>query len=339
MSARDEALRGGAVPDRRQLWTWLAAWLLPLVIIALFLLFALLEPRFLRGANLINLLRNASYLTVIATGQMLVLIIGGFDLSVGAVVALASVATALTMTSLLAAGLESVVLVIALGCLAGLAAGAVVGAVNGACVNFLKISPFMVTLGTMSVAAGVALYLTSGVPIYGMPDEFTRGFGRFRIAGIPFVIYLTFLILACTWVMMNRTVLGRYIYAIGGNPQATRNSGVSTDLYLIVTYTLCGLLAAVTGVLLTARVGSGEATLGGTLMLESIAAAVIGGVSLRGGVGRVELVALGALLLALVTNGLNLLRVDSKLQTIVVGVVLVLAVAIDALKHRKGGGG
>jgi ribose transport system permease protein len=134
---------------------------------------------------------------------------------------------------------------------------------------------------------------------------------------------------------MNRTVLGRYIYAIGGNPQATRNSGVATDLYLIVTYMLCGLLAAATGVLLTARVGSGEATLGGTLMLESIAAAVIGGVSLRGGIGRVELVALGALLLSLVTNGLNLLRVDSKLQTIVVGVVLVFAVAVDGLKHRR----
>ena len=308
------------------------------MIIGLFVLFALLESRFLRTANLINLLRNASYLTVIATGQMLVLIIGGFDLSVGAVVALASVATALTMTSLQAAGLESVVAIVAFGCLAGLAAGSIVGAINGACVNYLKISPFMVTLGTMSVAAGVALYLTSGVPIYGMPDEFTRGIGRFRIAGIPLVIYLTLLILACTWVMMNHTVLGRYIYAIGGNPQATRNSGVSTDLYLIVTYTLCGLLAATTGVLLTARVGSGEATLGGTLMLESIAAAVIGGVSLRGGVGRVEMVASGALLLALVTNGLNLMRVDSKLQTIVVGVILVLAVAIDSLKHRRAGG-
>lgn len=130
---------------------------------------------------------------------------------------------------------------------------------------------------------------------------------------------------------MNWTKLGRYIYAIGGNMDAARASGISTIVYIVATYTICSFLAAITGVLLTARVGSGEATLGTTLMLQSIAAAVIGGVSLRGGVGRIELVALGALFLSLLTNGMNLMRVDSKIQTIVVGAVLIVAVGIDRL--------
>ena len=147
------------------------------------------------------------------------------------------------------------------------------------------------------------------------------------------VIYLTVVILAILWFVLRWSKLGQYIYAIGGNIDAARVSGIPTTFYLVVTYTMCAFLAAITGVLLTARVGSGEATLGGPLMLESIAAAVIGGVSLRGGVGRIELVALGALFLALVNNGMNLMRVDSKLQTIVIGVVLILAVALDRLRR------
>jgi ribose transport system permease protein len=134
---------------------------------------------------------------------------------------------------------------------------------------------------------------------------------------------------------MNWTRLGRYIYAIGGNIHASRVSGIPTTGYLVVTYTMCAFLASVTGILLTARMGSGEAMLGQSLMLESIAAAVIGGVSLAGGVGRVELVALGALFMSLVTNGMNLMRIDSKIQTIVVGLVVVLAVALENYRRRS----
>lgn len=306
---------------------------LPAILILLFLFFGLYEPNFSRAANIINVFRNASYLMIIASGQMLVLIIGGFDLSVGAVVALTSVTSALVMVTLATAMPEHLILIIALGAIAGLLVGSAIGVFNGLCVALLKVSPFMVTLGTMSIAFGIALFTTAGVPVYGMPDEFTRGFGRMRWLGLPVAIYLTIVILVLLWFVMRWTKLGQYIYAIGGNIDAARVSGIPTTFYLVITYTMCAFLAAITGVLLTARVGSGEATLGGPLMLESIAAAVIGGVSLRGGVGRIELVALGALFLALVTNGMNLMRVDSKLQTIVIGVVLILAVALDRLRR------
>lgn len=309
--------------------------LLPILLIMLVVALGIFEPKFLCPANIINVLRNASFLMLIASGQMMVLIIGGFDLSVGAVVALTSVVTALTMTGLISAYPDSLMMAITLGVFAGLAAGAVIGLMNGFTVAMMKVSPFMVTLGTMSIASGVALYLTQGVPVYGMPDEFTRDFGRFRFLNLPIIIYFTVAVLLLLWWTMNRTKLGKYIYAIGSNDHAARVSGVSTVLYIILTYTFCSLLAALTGVLLTARVGSGEATLGATLMMESIAAAVIGGVSLRGGVGRVEMVALGALFLALVTNAMNLVRVDSKLQTIVIGIVIILAVGIERIQSRK----
>lgn len=307
---------------------------LPILLVLLFIVLGTVEPKFLRGFNLINILRNASFLMLVSAGQMMVLIIGGFDLSVGAVIALTSVATALAMSGLLETFPDAVMLAVILGVLIGLAAGSLVGVVNGLTVAILKVSPFMVTLGTLSIASGVALYMTQGVPVYGMPDEFTRDFGRLSLFGLPVVIYVTAAVLLIIWWVMNWTRLGRYIYAIGGNVHAARVSGVSTLFYIVVTYTMCSFLAALTGVLLTARIGSGEATTGGTFMLSSIAAAVIGGVSLRGGVGRVEMVAMGALFLALVTNGMNLLRVDSKLQTIVIGVVIILAVAVERLKPK-----
>ena len=308
--------------------------LLPILLVLLFIFFGLYEPKFWRGANLINVLRNSSYLMIISAGQMMVLIIGGFDLSVGAVVALTSVAAGLVMADLYSAWPDAASLAIVIGLVVGLAVGSAIGVINGVTVAFLRVSPFMVTLGTMSIAFGVALYVTRGVPVYGLPDEFTREFGRLRWFSVPVVIYLTAGVIALLWWVMNWTRLGRYVYAIGGNLQAARVSGIPTIAYIVITYTMCSFLAAVTGILLTARVGSGEATLGTTLMLESIAAAVIGGVSLRGGVGRVEFVALGALFLALVTNGMNLLRVDSKIQTIVIGAVLIVAVGLDQMKIK-----
>lgn len=311
----------------------LAFGLLPLLTLLLIAAIALYEPRFFNRLNLFNVLRNSSFLMIAAAGQMIVLIVGGFDLSVGAVAALTSVVTALVMSLLAAAMPESTLAVILLGVAAGLACGLTVGVANGLCVALLRVSPFMVTLGSLSVASGAALYLTTGIPVYGMPDAFTKGFGRALFLGLPLPFWIALAILALVWVVQRRTKLGRYFYAIGGNAHAARVSGVPVTFYLVTAYALCGLFASVTGVLLTARVGSGQATVGTTLMLESIAAAVIGGVSLRGGVGRVEMVALSALFLTIITNGLNLVRVDSKLQPVVIGVVLILSVALE----RRGG--
>lgn len=309
--------------------TLLAVGLLPLLTILLVVAIGLIEPRFFNQLNFFNIVRNAAFLMIAACGQMLVLIVGGFDLSVGAVAALASVATALVMAAAASAQPESVLVPILQGVAAGLACGVAFGLINGLCVAFLRVSPFMVTLGTLSVASGIALYVTTGIPVYGMPDAFTRGFGRAVLLGLPLSFWIALAIVTVVWIAQRRTKLGRYLYAIGGNPHAARVSGVPVRLYLVLAYTFCSLLAALTGVLLTARVGSGQATVGTTLMLESIAAAVIGGVSLRGGVGRAPMVALAALFLSVIGNGMNLLRIDSKLQPVVMGVVLIVSVALE----------
>jgi ribose transport system permease protein len=310
--------------------------LLPILLILSVLVMSLIEPKFLGVNNVFNVLRSTSFLMIVAAGQMLVLIVGGFDLSVGAVVALTSTVMATVMARLSATMPGEEGLVILLGVLAGLGCGLAVGLVNGLCVALLRISPFMVTLGTLSIANGCALLLTNGIPVYGMPPAFVKEFGQALWLGLPTTLYLAVAIALLVWAMQRKTVLGRYIYAIGGNLQAAMVSGVATTRYLVLTYTLCSLLAATTGILLTARLGSGQATMGGNLlMLQSITAAVIGGVSLRGGVGRMEMVALSALFLSIVTNAMNLLRISSKMQLVVLGFVVVIAVALDELSRRR----
>jgi ribose transport system permease protein len=310
--------------------------LLPILLILSIVAMSLIEPKFLGVNNIFNVLRSTSFLMIVAAGQMLVLIVGGFDLSVGAVVALTSTVMATVMARLSAAMPGQDALIILIGVLAGLGCGLAVGLVNGLCVALLRISPFMVTLGTLSIANGCALLLTNGIPVYGMPTGFVKEFGQALWFGLPTTLYLAVAIALLVWAMQRKTVLGRYIYAIGGNLQAAMVSGVATTRYLIFTYTLCSLLAAVTGILLTARLGSGQATMGGNLlMLQSITAAVIGGVSLRGGVGRMEMVALSALFLSIVTNAMNLLRISSKMQLVVLGFIVVIAVALDELSRRR----
>jgi ribose transport system permease protein len=194
----------------------------------------------------------------------------------------------------------------------------------------------MVTLGTLSIATGVGLLLTNGIPVYGMPDAFVKEFGRALWFGLPTTVYVAQALIFVVWFIQQRTKLGRYIYAIGGNLHAATVSGVPATGYLVLTYVLCSVLASTTGILMTARLGSGQATMGGNvMMLQSIAAAVIAGVSLRGGIGRVEMVALGALFLSILTNAMNLLRIDSKMQLVVLGIILVLAVALDEFGKRR----
>src|SRR5262249_31738763 len=243
-----------------------------------------------------NILRNASFLAIVACGQALVIVAGGFDLSVGAVVALASVVMAKTMAATAHALPGQTALIIACGVAAGLGSGLAVGLINGLCVAKLKVSGFVVTLGTMSATAGVGLMITSGIPVYGMPDVFVKGFGRAQLFGLPTAVYIALAVILVMVFVQRRTLFGRYVYAIGGNVEAAIVSGVSIQRHVVGTYAVSGLLAALTGILLTAQVGSGQASFGGDrMMLQSIAAAVIGGVSLRGGIGRIEIVAVSAL--------------------------------------------
>jgi ribose transport system permease protein len=308
---------------------------LPIVLVVLVVILALFVPHFLALQNIFNVLRNSSYLVIMAAGQMLVLIVGGFDLSVGAVVALTSVSSALVMAGLKDSLADEPGIIVFLGVAAGIGSGLAVGLVNGLCVAFLRISPFMVTLGSMSIATGVALLLTNGIPVYGMPKVYVDEFGRGLWMQLPTAIYLAAVIVALVWMMQNFTRMGRYIFAIGGNLQAAIVSGVRTKTYLVLAYAICSVLASVSALALTAQIGSGQAVIGSQLTLESIAAAVIAGVSLKGGVGRVEMVTLAAFFLLILTDAMDLLKIDPRIQTIFLGIIVVLAVAVDEMAKRR----
>jgi ribose/xylose/arabinose/galactoside ABC-type transport system permease subunit len=311
--------------------------MLPVLLVVAIVLFGTVEPRFLSLANMTNVIRQATYLVIVSMGQMIVLLTAGLDLSVGSTIALVSVVTATIMAAVLAADPGAVGLAIGIGITAGLATGAVVGVVNGVGVAVLKVTPFMMTLGMLSITFGLALTLSGGSPVYGMPKSFGNILGYSRLLGVPVPVYIAGAIVIFVYGLLNWMRVGRYFYALGSNPRAVHLSGIRVPSYLFLAYTLCGLLAGAAGVLLTARVLSGEANMGQELVLQSIAACVIGGVSLFGGIGRVGNVLLGAIFITLLTNGMNLIRVNGYLQQVVVGVVLIFAIVIDQMRLRRAG--
>lgn len=323
---------GGLANNLKRLFVKLG--ILPFLLVTALIVFTLMSDNFLTPRNLMNVLRQSVYLMIVSLGQMMALLTGGFDLSVGTVVALSSVVGATAMASVYAAAPDMIWLAILLGCLAGVAAGMTVGAINGVGVAFFKVSPFMMSLGMASVGFGVALYLTGGVPVYGMPQAFGDIFGFGALFGISAPVYVAALLIIALYVFLYWTPQGRYFYAVGGNLKAATLSGINTSGTLFSTYVLCAFFAAVAGMLLTARLDTGEANIGASMPLESIAACVIAGVSLRGGVGRLENVVLGALFIGLVQNGMNLARIESYLQTVVLGALLILAVIADQIRLR-----
>ncbi|MBT8367253.1 MAG: ABC transporter permease [Deltaproteobacteria bacterium] len=307
---------------------------LPFLIVIATIIFAILSENFLTVRNLINVARQSTYLVIVTMGQMLALLTGGFDLSVGTILALSSVVGAMAMSAMYAAFPDSVALVILVGLMVGFFAGLSVGVVNGFGVSVFNVNPFMMTLGMASVGFGVALYLTGGVPVYGMPEAFSDIFGFGRLIGIPTPVFITAGLIIIMYFLVNWTKIGRYFYSVGGNIKAASLSGIKTRYILFLAYIFCSSLATISGLLLTARLETGEANIGVSMPLESIAACVIGGVSLRGGVGRVENVVLGALFIGLIQNGMNLARIESYLQTVVIGILLIFAVASDQFRQR-----
>lgn len=306
---------------------------LPFLILLALIIFTILSDNFLTIRNLLNVSRQSTYLVIVSMGQLLALLTGGFDLSVGTVVALSSVVGALTMAAMNAAFPDSVVLVIFVGVATGFFAGLSIGIINGVGVSLFNVNPFMMTLGMSSVGFGIALYLTGGVPVYGMPEAYSDVFGFGRFLGTPTPIHITVGLLILMYFLVNYTKAGRYFYAVGGNIKAAALSGINTKFILFLAYLLCSAAATLSGLLLTARLETGEANIGVAMPLESIAACVIGGVSLRGGIGRVENVVLGALFIGLIQNGMNLARIESYLQTVVIGILLIFAVATDQLRQ------
>jgi len=283
---------------------------------------------FLTEQNLSTVARQSTYLVLAAMAQMIVLLTRGLDLSIGTMFAMSSVTTSMTMVALSASGM-SPEFAITMGCLAGMATTMAIGAFNGFGVAVFNVPPFVMTLAVSSIVAGLAFYTTGGTPVYGMPGGFSDFFGYGKVYGISVPVIITVLFIIGMYFLINWTRLGRYFYAIGGNPKAAALSGINTKLVIFFTYVIAGLITGVATLLLTARLESGESNIGVEYPLMSIAACAIGGVSIFGGVGRLSGVVLGAIFIILVQNGMNLLQLNSYLQMVVIGILLILAVVAD----------
>ena len=307
---------------------------LPLVLVLMVIAFGLIEPAFASMGNFVNVLKQASFPIILATAQLFALLTRGFDLSVGSAISMISVASALVMMGMLEANPDAVGLAILVACLAGLGIGLVVGVVNGVCVSLLRVNPFVTTLGMQGIALGFAATLSGGFPVFNLPDEFRYMFFLSSWFGIPAPVAVCLIVLATAHVVLNHTVLGRSLYILGGNPRAAHVAGLSSRLHLVCAYVLCSFCVAVGALLLTARTGSGEPSLGGGLMLLSVAAAVIGGVTLRGGEGRIIHCIVGGLFVTILSNGMNMVRVDGYIQQIILGIIIIAAVCIDRLRTQ-----
>jgi ribose transport system permease protein len=297
--------------------------LLGLVILCV--IFASLTDVFMTKQNLINILQQSSINACIAIGMTLVIISGGIDLSVGPVAALAAVLSA----AMLVAGYP-----IAVAIAAALLIGMLCGAMNGALIAYAGLQPFIVTLGTLSLFRALALIYTGGTPILSLPPEFRALItSHIWIFPVPVVIVAVLAIVA--WVMLNKTPIGEYILAVGGNEEAARISGVPIARTKITAYVISGFLASLAAIILIARLGAAEPTLGNLWELEAIAAAAIGGASLMGGKGSIVGTILGAIVLGAMRNGLTLLNVQAFYQLLATGIIIILAMLVDRLTRGK----
>lgn len=293
-----------------------------LVVVTLVMILA--SDTFLTAGNLSNIARQVSINAIIAVGMTCVILTGGIDLSVGPVMALSGTLTAGLMVTGLPPGL-------AIG--AGMLVGVAFGIGNGLFVAYLHMPPIIVTLATMGIARGLGLMYTDGYPISGLPEWFAV-FGRASVFGIQVPILIMLLTYLAAYVLLQHTRIGRYIYAIGGNEEAVRLSGVRAARFKLLVYGISGLTAAIAGLVLTSRLMSGQPNAGVSFELDAIAAVVLGGASIAGGRGVIIGTLLGAMLLGVLNNGLNMLGVSPYVQSVIKGAIILLAIFISRQRHR-----
>jgi ribose transport system permease protein len=304
---------------------------LPIAVVVLLLGFAVFDERVLSAPNLVNIIQQTSYLALFAMAQTVVIIARGFDLSLGPAVSMASVGAALAMAVATAAGRDPAT-VLFFGLAAGLGLGLACGLFNGVVVAGLGVNPFVATLGSYNIAIGVATTLSGGRPVQGVPQAFSQFFYSGTYFGVPAAVAIALVVGVALQLTLTRTVYGRSLYVIGSNPRAAAVAGLPVARILISTYVLCSVIAALGAIMLTARTGSGEPNLGGSLSLQSIAAAVVGGASLAGGRGGVGSATLGALFVTILSNGMNLTRIDGYVQMIVLGAIVIVGVLLDRFR-------
>jgi len=295
-----------------------------LVFLAMVIIMSILSPHFLEPRNLLNVVRQISIIAIVGFGVTMIIITTGIDLSSGSVIALVSVVTASF------AHPNEYPLFVPI--FIGLLVGGMTGLINGVLVAKGKLPAFIATLGMMITARGVALIYSDGRPITNFSDAFDF-IGRGYLFGVPFPIYVLAVVAIISHVILKHTKFGKYIYAIGGNEQAAIISGINVDKYKIMVYSYAGLMTAIAGILLTSRLSAGQPTAGVGYELDAIAASVIGGTSLSGGIGTIPGTIIGALIMGTLNNGLDLLHVSAYWQQVVKGFIIVGAVLMD--KQRR----
>ena len=300
--------------------------LLPfLTLIILFVTLSLASPYFLTYTNLSSVVRQTAVINIMALGMTMIIIAGGIDLSVGAVLAFSGLLGTMAME----AGWP-----VMAGVATGLLCGLAWGLTNGLLITQLKINPFIVTLGTLGIARGVTLIISNGLPVHRIPKEFSF-LGEGNLLGVPFVLWLLVFCAVVTHVILQHTRLGRYAFAIGSNPEAAYYTGIPVAFHTTAVYTYSGLLCGLAGMIEASRLMTGQPTAGQGYELQVIAAVVIGGGSLRGGEGSVIGTLVGAFIMGLLSNGSDLLGISPYLQQAIIGAVIIFAVAVDELRKRR----
>ncbi|PMB53723.1 ribose ABC transporter permease [Fischerella thermalis CCMEE 5201] len=300
------------------------AGILPILVL-ICILFAFLSPNFLTLGNAVNILRQASINIVLATGMTFVILTGGIDLSVGSILAVSAV-VAVLVSLLPALGWFAVP--------AGLLTGLLLGLVNGALITFLDVPPFIVTLGSLTALRGVAFLVANGTTVINRNINYAW-IGNSYVGPLPWLVIIALLTVAVSWFVLRQTVLGVQIYAVGGNERAARLTGIKVDRVLLFVYGVSGLLAGLAGIMSSSRLYSATGMLGQGYELDAIAAVILGGTSFTGGIGTIGGTLLGALIIAVLNNGLTLLNMSYFWQLVVKGLVIIVAVMIDRLRRRS----
>lgn len=291
------------------------------VLIALVIVFSILSSKFLMPDNIFNILRQVSIVGIISVGMTFVMLTGGIDLSCGSIVGATAVGAAILMTE----GQMHPVLACILMCMFGI----LIGLANGFFISNLNVPPFIATLGMMTSVRGIAYIVTGGLPVFGFNRDFTvLGQGYVGIIPIPVIIMIVAFIFG--YIFLSKTRAGRHIYGVGGNEEASRLSGVHVKKIKYLVYAIAGFMSALAGVVLLARVNSGQPNAGSGYEMDVITGVVLGGVSMSGGQGRIGMVIIGVMIMGILTNGMTMLSINEYIQQFIKGMVLIAAVAFDS---------
>lgn len=296
-----------------------------LSLISLFVFLSITSPYFLTATNLSSVARQTAVINIMALGMTMVIVSGGIDLSVGAILAFSGTIGTLAMVS--GGGIAG-------GLIVGILCGLGWGFANGILITTLKIPPFIVTLGTLGIARGLTLIISGGLPVVGLPRGFSF-LGEGSVVGVPFVLLVLLVCAGVMYVTLHSTKLGRYTYALGSNKEAALYAGIPVARYTVAVYAICGMLSGVASMIEASRLMTGQPTAGQAYELQVIAAVVIGGGSLSGGEGSVIGTLIGAFIMGLLANGSDLLGINPYLQQAIIGAVIILAVAFDEARKRR----